>query len=161
MMVAYAWIERSTPPQLRGHANPLPILSAREVPQVRRGLAFPGRHQEAIAAQHVVLIADAHELLAFGADVLDPGWPRIRITAIVFENGPGTRQAIVDDRQVIMQKVRIGLVEINTLLEDGLVVAMERQAAGVVGARALEATGLDLQQVEAAITVGIDPFADG
>jgi hypothetical protein len=37
---------------------------------------------------------------------------------------------------------------------------VQRQAGGVVGARALEAAGLDFERVVAAVSVGIEPFAD-
>src|SRR5439155_12821789 len=57
-------------------------LPPRKISQVRRRLAFAGRHQQTVAAQHVVLVADAHELLALGTDVFDPDWSRVRVAAI-------------------------------------------------------------------------------
>ena len=52
------------------------------------------------------------------------------------------------------------LVAEEPLLEDRLVVDVQRQAGFVEGARSLEAAGLDLEQVVAAVAVGVDPFAD-
>jgi len=60
---------------------------------------------------------------------------------------------VIDHREIVMQDIGISLVEINPLLEDGLIVPVQRQSAGVVGARALEAAGLDLEQVVAAIAL--------
>src|SRR5712671_3228668 len=114
-MVGYAWITRQSNRKRAGHANPpyglRPTLLAREISQIRWRLALPGRHQQAIATQHVVLIADAHELLAFGADVLDPGRPRILVAAIALEHRPGPRQPVIDHREVVVQEIGIGLVE--------------------------------------------------
>jgi hypothetical protein len=54
-------------------------------------------------------------------------------------------------RQVV-QDVRIGLVEMDPLLEDGLIVVMQRQAGADIGAGTLEgAVRLDREQVMAAL----------
>ena len=45
---------------------------------------------------------------------------------------------MVDHRDLIMQQVRIGFVEVNPLFEDGLVVVMQRQTRSVVDAWAFE-----------------------
>ena len=55
---------------------------------------------------------------------------------------------------------RIGLVEIDALLDDGLAVLVERDAGGVVTARQLEEAGLDLEHVVLAVAVLVDPLAD-
>src|SRR5258708_13237665 len=68
---------------------------------------------------------------------------------------------MIDRRDVVMEQIRVGLVEVDPLLEDRLVVPVQRQAAGVVGTRTLEAAGLDLEQVVVAVPFGVDPLADG
>src|SRR5262249_60087570 len=61
---------------------------------------------------------------------------------------------------LVVQDVR-GLVEVDALEEDRLVVEMERQAGGVVGAVPLEgAAGLDLEHVIDPVAVLIDPAAN-
>ena len=49
----------------------------------------------------------------------------------------------------------------ETLGDDGLVVPVQRDAGGVVGARSLEAAGLDLEHAVAAAAVGVAPLPDG
>ena len=60
----------------------------------------------------------------------------------------------------LCEDVLVVLVEIDALLDDGLVVAVERHAARLVSARALEVAGLDFEHVVLAVTVGVDPSAD-
>jgi hypothetical protein len=67
---------------------------------------------------------------------------------------------MIDRGDLIMKDSGIGLVAIDALLEDRLIVEVERQAGLVVGAWALEATGLDFEDVVAAVAVGVDPAAD-
>ena len=57
-------------------------------------------------------------------------------------------------------RLRIRPIQIDPLLHDGLVVVVERHPARVVGARAAQVPGLDLERVEAAVAVGVQPFAD-
>jgi hypothetical protein len=68
---------------------------------------------------------------------------------------------VVDDRDLVVQRIRIGLVEEKALLDHGLIVLVKRHTRALIGARALKATGFDLQHVVAAVVVDIDPFADG
>src|SRR6185295_10896571 len=49
----------------------------------------------------------------------------------------------------------------DALLDDGLVVVVQRDAAGIERARSLESAGLDLEQIEFAVAIGIDPSANG
>jgi len=60
-----------------------------------------------------------------------------------------------------VEQILVGLVEVDALLNDGLVVSMQRDAAGVKDARSLHAAGLDFECVVAAIAIGVEPFADG
>src|SRR5262245_11934555 len=59
-----------------------------EIAQVRRRLVLAGRHQQAIRAEHVVLLPDGDVRIAFGADVLDP--EEVALAAILLDHRPGT-----------------------------------------------------------------------
>src|SRR6266436_7615354 len=67
---------------------------------------------------------------------------------------------MVDDGDLVMDQVRIGLVEMDALLEHGLVVEMQRKAGGIIGTRALEAARLDFEHVVTAVTVLVYPATD-
>src|SRR5258706_6389612 len=67
---------------------------------------------------------------------------------------------MVDDGDLVMDQVGIGLVEMDALLEHGLVVEMQREARCIVGPRTLEAAGLDFEYVVTAVTVLVDPATD-
>ena len=68
---------------------------------------------------------------------------------------------MVIHRDLVMQEVLVCLIEIEALLEDRLVVVMQRQAGSVVVARPLETAGLHFEHVIAAVTILIDPSANG
>src|SRR5258705_11721576 len=132
-----------------------------EITQVRRRLALAARHQEAIGAQVVDLAADPDQRGPLDAIGLDPVEMRLRLAQISLVDGPRPRQRIVDHGDLVMQDIRIGLVEIDALLEDRLVVEVQRQAGRVVGAASLErAARLSFEHVEAAVTIEVDPLAD-
>ena len=60
-----------------------------------------------------------------------------------------------------MQDVWICLVEVDPLLEGGLIVEVQRKAGEVVNARPFERPPrLDFENVVAAVTVLVDPSAD-
>src|ERR1700692_2187463 len=59
-----------------------------------------------------------------------------------------------------MKNARIGLVEINAFLENGLIVEVEGKAGGVVDARPLEAARLDFEHVIVAVAILVDPSSD-
>ena len=67
---------------------------------------------------------------------------------------------MVDDGDLVVHDILVGLVEIHPLLDDALLVEMQRQSAGVVGAGAAKGAGLDLEHVVMAAAGFIDPFAD-
>src|SRR5215470_13247048 len=129
-----------------------------EIAQVRWRLVLARRHQQAVRAQHVVLLADGDVRIAFGADVLEPD--EVALAAILFDDRPGARERIVDGGDLVDQDVGIALVERDALLDDGLVVLVQRKPGGLEGARALEIARLDLERVVAAIAIGIEPLAD-
>src|SRR6266446_7016718 len=74
--------------------------------------------------------------------------------------GPWARQRVVDRRDFVVQNVRIGFIEVNSLFDDSLIILVKRETAALVGAGAFQVAGLDLEHVVAAICVRIDPFAD-
>ncbi len=96
--------------------------------------------------------------VAFGAVVFRPS--DIAVAAIALHYGPRPRQRAVGRGDFVAQDVRIGLVEENSFLDDGLVVLREWNAGLVVGARRLDVAGLDLQRVETSVAVGVEPLAD-
>jgi len=75
-------------------------------------------------------------------------------------DGPGPGQRVIDRGDFVAQEILIRLVERDTLLDDRLVVMVERDAACLVYARTFQAAGLDFEGVKAAVAVGIKPLAD-
>src|SRR5215813_7163003 len=126
--------------------------------QVWRSLIFPRRHEIAFVVHEVILLADHDVVVVLGAVILEPH--DIAVAAIALVDRPWPREGIVDDGDDIVHDVRIGLVERNLLLDDGLIVLAQWDAAEFHRPRTLEVAGLDLERVEAAITIGIRPFAD-
>ena len=100
-------------------------------------------------------------VVALATDIFDPHRLPIGLPAIALEDRPRPRQRMVDHGDFVEQQVAVVLVEVEPLLDDGLVVVVERNSAGVVSARAGEAARLDLEHVVLAVAVGIDPFPDG
>ena len=60
-----------------------------------------------------------------------------------------------------MGDVRIGLVDVKAFLDDGLVVSVQRNAGGVECTRPAEAACFSDEDVVFAISILIDPLADG
>src|SRR6478736_6981526 len=112
-------------------ANPpyTPPLPPPKLPQIRRRLILSHRHQQAVRAQHVVLLADDDMLVVGRAGVRAP--LVIARAAIAAGDRPGTRERVVDDGDLVAQHVR-SLVEADALAHDGLLVRMEGDAARVV-----------------------------
>ena len=63
-----------------------------EIPQVRRLLALARGHQEAVGAEHVIVVLDADVRVVLGADLLDPVVPRVGVAGIFLLDRPGTGQ---------------------------------------------------------------------
>src|SRR5215470_5979722 len=99
------------------------LLRLLEVAQIGRRLVLPGGHEITVRAQEVVLLTDDHVIVVFGAVVLVPD--AVGNVPIAFGHGPGARQRVVDGRDLVVQDARIGLVEIDALLDDGLVVLVQ------------------------------------
>src|SRR5262245_15198400 len=69
-----------------------------------------------------------------------------------------TGQGTIDGRDVVVKEA--GTVEVDALVNNGLVVRVQGMAIAVERAGAFEVTGFDLECVEAPVVVGIKPFAD-
>src|SRR5262249_2837673 len=121
------WSAPSPPPRV---TCSLFIGAFAEMLQIGRPLPLLGGHQLAIGAAHVDLALDLHIGIPLGADCLDPhDRPQLAIVALVRHSG--AKQRVVIDRDVVMQDVGIGLVEIDALLDDALGIEMQGCAAGV------------------------------
>src|SRR6266852_928742 len=129
-----------------------------EISQIRRRLVFLGGHQQAVAGKEVVFLAEHHMIVGLVAIIVLPQF--VAVTPICLGDRPRPRQRVVDRCDLIVQEVRIVLVQRNPLQDDRLVVGVQRQAAGLVRARALEVAGFHFERVVAAVAVGIEPFAD-
>jgi len=66
-------------------------------------------------------------VVVLGAVGLGPQWLRAGIAVIAARHRPWPRQRMVDGGDLVVQDVGIALVEIDALLDDGLVVVMQRQ----------------------------------
>src|SRR5262245_29855984 len=115
------------PPSLSGSSSCSRTLApslarARKIFEVRRSLALLGRHQQPVAADHVVLPADLHVIVALTADFLNPYRLRIALSAISLEYRPRPYQRMIDHGDFEDKRIGIGLVEMDALFDDGLVV---------------------------------------
>ena len=108
-----------------------------EISQVRRRLVFLGGHEQAVAAQEKALVVDFDVAVALGTNLLDPFRLLDRHAGIGLGDRPRPGQRVVDGRDLVVEDVRIGLVGVDPLLEDALIVEGQRNARGVVGPRAL------------------------
>src|SRR5262245_6802083 len=115
-----------------------------EISQIRRRLAFLGGHQQAVSAQEIIFVTDHDLAVAFVANVFAPAWTRFRVAPESLVHAPRPCQCVVEHGDLVMKDIRIAFVEIEPLLEDRLIVEMQRQSGGIVGARSFEATRLDL-----------------
>ena len=96
-----------------------------EIPQVRRRLILLGGHQVTVRAREIVFCANENLRVVLGAADFGPLRPWIGVANVFLVDDPRSRQGIVDYRHFVMQDVWIGLVEIDTLLEDGLIVEVQ------------------------------------
>src|SRR4029450_1313597 len=139
--------------QLASALVPLEIL------QVRGRLPFLHRHDGAVAALEIDLLADGDVSLALRTIVLGPKHGLLALEGL--HHGPWPRQRAVGRGHLDAQHPRIILVEIDPLLDHGVVVLAHRQAGLVPHPRPAQMPGFDLERVIAAVVVGIEPFADG
>src|SRR5262249_43208495 len=123
-----------------------------------RRLVFLGRHQIAIGAEHIVLLPDPDMLVALGTNRLDPD--RVALAMVVLSYRPRSGQRIVDRCNFVVENVRIRFVEVDPLLDDGLIVWVQRGGGWVERTGAFQVAGFDLKQVIGGGSVLIDPFAE-
>src|SRR5262249_16163524 len=135
------------------------LLRLLKVSQIGRRLMLFCRHQIAVRTEHIVLLADLHESLALGTIRLYPYRSRIRQSPVGLGHRPRTCQRIINDRDLIMEQVLIGLAERDALLDHGLVILMQGNATDVDGARTFETTRFDFEDVVTTIPILIDPFS--
>src|SRR5262245_2196480 len=81
------------------------LAGAREISEVGRPLSLLGGHQQAVAADHVVFLADLHVIVALAAYFLDPHGLRIGLAAIGLAHRPRPRQGIVDHGDVEDERI--------------------------------------------------------
>src|SRR5882757_7287749 len=117
-------------------------------------MAF-GAEKEAFAADFDVAITLRAILFVPGRNSF------LRIATVLLRNRPGPRQRTVYRCHFVVQHIGVAWFCLDALLDDALVVGVQRHAAGIEGARAAEAAGLDLKRVVAAVAIAIDPLADG
>ena len=80
---------------------------------------------------------------------------------IGFLHRPGLGERVVNDGDLIVQEIRVGLVEIDAFADDGLVVAVQGQARGVEGPGAKKTPRLRDEYVKSPIAIFVDPLAMG
>src|SRR5215467_3269915 len=104
-----------------------------EISQIWRRLILFDRHQEAVRAEEIILLADNNVDVVLDADVFPPPDRSLGCNAtVVFDHGPGTCESIVDHGDFVVQDVRISPVEPNPLFDDRLAIRVEWNAARVV-----------------------------
>ena len=146
-----------------GGGEPPRLLLAwlREETQIRRRLILISRHQLSIRlVDHVGFIADLYPGVVHRAGLCQPYRVRIPLTDGLLKFAPGPRQGVVDHGDVVIERVAVGLVEIEPLLDDGLVILVEGHPRDFVGARTPQEPGLDFERGVLALTSLVDPPAD-
>src|SRR6266566_1754045 len=131
-----------------------------EIAQIRRRLILAGWHQQPVGAQEIGFIPDLRPQIAFVAYEFVPIGPRVGVANVAAGHRPRARQGVIVNGDLVAHDAPVALVEIDALLEDRLIVMMQRQAGGIIMTGAFEAAGFDLQHVIAAVIVLIDPLAD-
>src|SRR5215813_10308594 len=131
-----------------------------EMPQVGRRLTLLRRHQEAVGTEEVALLADGDVIVVLRTQIFAPERMLLGRPAVALRHRPWPRQRVVDDGDLVAQDVAVALVEIDALLDHRLVVRVQRQAGCIIGAPALDLPSLDLERIELAVAVVVDPFAD-
>src|SRR5476649_1061739 len=100
-----------------------------EAVELRRRLVLLGGHQVAIRTDEIGFPAERDIVVVGPAIVLDPD--RIAVAIVAAGDGPRPGIGMIDGGDLVMQKIAIGRVEKNALPDDGLVVGVQGQPAGV------------------------------
>src|SRR2546430_1754920 len=87
-------------------------------------LAAERRHRDTARARSVTV--DHHRADAFAVRLAQIG-----IVLVALDHRPWARQCIVKSRDLIDEKLRIGPIPVDALLDDSLIVAVQRNAGGV------------------------------
>src|SRR5215467_14092093 len=161
-MVCYAWITcqphnkstghsasktrvnalKANPPYTAGHSQ-ASLRQVLEIAQIRRRLVLADRHQHAVSAHEIALLADGDHRVGLDAGALGPAVTHI--VSIFLVHGPGPSQRTIVYGDDVVKDCRIGLVAEDPFLEDRLVVEVKRQAGCVIGAGTFEGpAGFDL-----------------
>src|SRR5262249_60647056 len=127
------------------------------MPQVGGRLPLARWRQVAVRADRIGLGADRDGAVALRTYELGP--LRIAFATVAARHRPWTGQGIVDRGDLVVQEIRVGAVEADALLDDGLIVAVQRNPAAVEGAGTFHAAGLDRERVVAAVPLGVLPRA--
>src|SRR5215470_8458003 len=122
------------PPQLTRTATAL-FSGGFEVSQIRRLLSFLRRHQKAISAHIVTFLAKQEERVALGTVVEVPDRSRVGVARVCLGDRPRAGQRVVDRRNLVDKLILVCLVEIDSLLDDGLIVIVHAHAGTFEGAR--------------------------
>src|SRR5947208_12525356 len=93
------------------------LLALLEIACVGRLLVFARRHQIAIGADEIILPADEHVAIAFRADEFAPLRLGVWILDVAACHGPGPRQGMIVDGDLVAHDVLVVLVEVDALLE--------------------------------------------
>src|SRR5215475_10190341 len=91
-------------------------LSVLEIFQVGWRLALAHRHQEAVGADIVVVLADLDVTVVLGAIVLEPHHV-LGLAHVLLGHGPGPRERLVEGGDLVDENIAIALVEIDALLD--------------------------------------------
>src|SRR5262249_12302823 len=93
-----------------------------EITQIRRGLILIGRHQLAVGhVDNVGLVADLDPNVVFGTGLQQPHRARIRLADGIPAFGVGPRHGVIYYGDLVIERIAVSLVEIEPLLDDGLV----------------------------------------
>src|SRR4051812_20351239 len=91
-------------------ARGLPLLLCLlEVLGIWRGLILAGRHQQAIAAEEILLLSQSDLQVVLRTAVFRPDRPRLGAAAIALVHGPRAREGMIENRDDVVQDIRIGL----------------------------------------------------
>src|SRR6267142_982435 len=136
----------SPPRQRRAQLTTIAPLLPRllEIAQIRRGLILVGRHQLAIGGvNNVSLIADLDPNVVLRAGLQQPHRARILLADGLLDFGVGPRHGVIYHGDLVIERVAVGLVEIEPLLDVGLVVLVKGNAGNFISAWTPQVSGLD------------------
>src|SRR3982075_2549738 len=85
-----------------------------EIAQVGRRLVLAGGHQQPAGGEVIVLGADPHLRLQLAPDALEPD--RMALAPVAALHAPRAGQSIVVHRDIVMEDVGLGGIEMHPLL---------------------------------------------